>query len=819
MRRLLSTVVLAALFSSALVVLPVAADPESPKPHPVVPTLRTGPATGATSFSTVGATWDASSTGHVELRTRTRGAWSSWTPLEPYDAGPDATGDDARSATQKVVSEPVWVGASDRYETRSTGKVVGLQVVTVDPGTSAADAVDGPSGANVAAASAAQPTVYTRAQWGADESQRSVHGSGCATPDYSSTVKVGFVHHTAGDNGYAANDVPRIIRSIYAYHVQTNGWCDIGYNFLVDAFGRVWEGRYGGITRPVIGAHTGGHNALSFGVALLGKFTDVAPPARMLTGLKDLFAWKLGLTYADPTSSAQLTSGGGGTSKFPAGSTNTFNVVSAHRDAGNTECPGLKMWPMLPDLRPQIRTQMGAGLVLPKASGTSSPYQGSGVTVTSGVLESQQWSLDVRSADGTLVRSYAGLATDTISQAVDLKDSSGAWLPVGSYTLTLSSNAGANVAVPWKTTLDVTGSTPTVTSFTPVTPARLLDTRTTSPLGPTGTVSVKVVGVGGVPSSGVAAVAVNLTGIASDTATFLSAYPGGTSWPGTSSVNLAIGQTHATLVVPKVGTDGTVTVYNGAGSTHAIVDVVGYYSSAGSTFTAVTPSRLIDTRSAGGVFSDGETRTVQVGGQAGVPADATAVVANVTVTQTSAQGYLSAYPDGAARPATSTLNFSRGETAANRITTGLSAGKLDLYLLGSSAHVLVDVVGYYAGVGSQYTPVAPARVLDTRSANGVPGTEKVAGDSTTVVPVAGRGGVPADATAVAVTLTTTGVTRDGYVTAWSGAGARPVVSDVNTWKGHDVANLAVISLASGSLSLYNFGDPAHLVADVVGFYR
>lgn len=161
-----------------------------------------------------------------------------------------------------------------------------------------------------------------------------------------------------------------------------------------------------------------------------------------------------------------------------------------------------------------------------------------------------------------------------------------------------------------------------------------------------------------------------------------------------------------------------------------------------------------------------------------------------------------------------------GEVAANRFVSGLSKdGKLSVYARVARADVVVDVVGWYGASGTTYTPVTPARLLDTRAAVGVPGKTPVADGSTTVVPVAGRGGVPSDATAVVMTLTTTGVTRSGYVTAWDGVGSHPLASDVNPWPNHSVGNLVVVRLGSGGVSFYNAGAPVHLIGDVVGYFR
>ncbi len=834
MRRLLSITVLSALFSSALVVLPVSAQPGPVRPHPVSAALRTSAApSGSALFSTIGATWERGSTGTVEVRTHSDAGWSAWNRLEVYDAGPDTGSDDAaREAQLPLDSGPIWVGKADGYQSRTSGKVLGLKVVTVDPGTSPADARVGAAvRGDVAQAAASQPTIFSRAEWGADESLRSFNGSKCATPDYSGSIRVGFVHHTDGANGYAPGDVPGILRGIYAYHVKSNGWCDIGYNFLVDAFGRTWEGRFGGVDRPVIGAHTGGHNSNSFGTALLGNFTSVTPPDVMLSGLADLFAWKLAPYYADPNGTAKLTSGGGGTSRFASGTTNSFNVISGHRDAGYTACPGDAAYPLLGTIRDGVRSRMAAGLVQPAISSRTATFQGEGVTVSAGTLTQQTWSLDLRrTGDTAVLRTWTGLAQGSLSQFVDLKDMSGAWLPAGAYNLTLSSNAGQAVAVPYVVGLDIAGPTeaggPVATRFTPVAPARVLDTRTGlgSSIGkmavsPRSRVTVKVTGTGGVPATGVKAVAVNLTGIVHGGPTYLSAYPADKAWPGTSSLNLAKDQVHATFLMPKVSPDGSISVYNASGSTDVVVDVVGYLSTdEGQTYSAVTPTRVLDSRKTGEEFTNGTIRAVQIAGQAGVPADATAVVANLTLTGSTTQGLASVFPAGGTRPPTSTLNFEKGEVATNRFLTGLVDGKLSVYTQVGKVDVVIDVVGYVGGTnGSAYYPLDPARVLDTRKAVGVAGTSPVGGGSTIAVPFAGQGGIPGNATSAVFTLTTTDVSRGGYVTAWSGAGPRPGVSDVNTWTGHDVPNLALAQLSGGSLSLFNAGGPVHLIGDVVGY--
>ncbi len=177
----------------------------------------------------------------------------------------------------------------------------------------------------------AQPTIRTRAQWGADESLRS------RKPKYG-TVRAGFVHHTVTANDYAREQVPAIIRGIYAYHTQSRGWSDIGYNFLVDRFGRIWEGRYGGVTRPVIGAHTYGYNDMTTAMSAIGNFEETKPSAAILRAYARLFAWKLALHGVGIPSKPDLDG-------------QEFGAISGHRDAGTTACPGQNLYAKLRAIR------------------------------------------------------------------------------------------------------------------------------------------------------------------------------------------------------------------------------------------------------------------------------------------------------------------------------------------------------------------------------------------------------------------------------------------------------------------------------------
>jgi uncharacterized protein with LGFP repeats len=233
-------------------------------------------------------------------------------------------------------------------------------VALVDPGTTpAASAASGPGARGAAAAapavltgparatsatpaSTSQPRIVSRRGWGADPALK----SHCDPPRRASTVKMVFVHHTAGSNSYTRSESPSIVRSIYAYHTQGQGWCDIGYNFLVDRFGTVYEGRAGGINTPVRGAHAGDYNVKTVGISLMGNFQKVRPSRAMKRSLTRLVAWKLSSYYRYPRTRARIAGHG-------------FKKISGHRDAMSTACPGRYAYAFLPALRRRVARVAG----------------------------------------------------------------------------------------------------------------------------------------------------------------------------------------------------------------------------------------------------------------------------------------------------------------------------------------------------------------------------------------------------------------------------------------------------------------------------
>jgi uncharacterized protein with LGFP repeats len=196
-----------------------------------------------------------------------------------------------------------------------------------------------------------RPSIVTRRGWGADESLRE---GGFV---YTKKVKAAFVHHTASGNNYSCSQAPSVIRSIYRYHVVSSGWRDIGYNFLVDKCGNIYEGRAGGVAKPVMGAHTLGFNNDTMGIAVLGTFGSTKPSAASVTAIARLTAWKLGLYGADPRGKTYLKSGGG--NLYPKGKNARLNVISGHRDGFATDCPGSLLYGKLGSARTAAASYQG----------------------------------------------------------------------------------------------------------------------------------------------------------------------------------------------------------------------------------------------------------------------------------------------------------------------------------------------------------------------------------------------------------------------------------------------------------------------------
>ena len=355
------------------------------------------------SFSTIGVTWRAGTAAAgtvVQARTHTGGQWSAWSDLDVVDA-PGAGDRPNASASGGLVhrdgTEPSYVGPSDGYQVQvsspSGRSPADVQVVAVDPGTSPADATAA-SGEGVpassASAEASQPTINSRASWGANEALRN-----CG-PDYMSTVKAVVVHHTVSANGYSSSAVPSMIRGIYAYHTNGLGWCDIGYNVVVDRFGRLWEGRFGGLSRPVMSAATGGFNTYTSAISALGNFDTASAPAAMVDAIARFASWKLGLHRVNPAARTSLVSGGGPYTGYPAGRVVGLPTIFGHRDSNLTACPGRYLYAQMATIRAKAYAYTGPSLFSPGLTYTRlSTNDFQSFVVNAGTHGTQSWSMSV----------------------------------------------------------------------------------------------------------------------------------------------------------------------------------------------------------------------------------------------------------------------------------------------------------------------------------------------------------------------------------------------------------------------------------------
>jgi hypothetical protein len=297
----------------------------------------------------VGLTWSGLEPAGLEVRPQHADrSWGEWLPLDGNAGeGPDAS---TGEPSNHVSAGPAWIGRDiRRIEVRVTeGTLPDLTVHAID---SDPVTLRGASLSGVASGDTPQPRIIPRAAWGADESLRLAN---CPSgPDYGPPVRAAVVHHTVNSNDYGPSDSAALVRGIYYFHTQSNGWCDVGYNFIVDRFGQIFEGRFGGIAASVIGAHAGGFNAGSTGVSYLGNSntTDISPQA--YNSIRSVLAWKLALTGVNPLGSATFTvqSSTCECQNWPPGTVVTIPAVTGHRDLNATGCPGAALYDLLNQLR------------------------------------------------------------------------------------------------------------------------------------------------------------------------------------------------------------------------------------------------------------------------------------------------------------------------------------------------------------------------------------------------------------------------------------------------------------------------------------
>jgi hypothetical protein len=330
----------------------------------------TSEAMSTDEFALLGFSWPAHApTPTVEVRVRTGGAWQDWRLLPILDDRPDAGGGEA---TLHHATQPLWVGSADGVRVRVSGnRPARVTMSLIRPDTLAADtapALDQPVAARrttaAAAGEAPQPTVRPRTAWNADERWRDGRAS------YNDTILQVHVHHTVNANDYTRAETAGLIRGMYYYHTHTLGWSDLGYNFLVDRFGRIWEGRGGGITRAVRGAHTLGFNTTSCGVSVIGNFEEGRPSEAVVAAVAQVAAWKLGAYGRDPLGTVRVLSEG--SDKFSRNARVTLPVIDGHRDTNDTACPGSLLYARLGDIR-RAAAAILAGAAGPVVTATAPP--------------------------------------------------------------------------------------------------------------------------------------------------------------------------------------------------------------------------------------------------------------------------------------------------------------------------------------------------------------------------------------------------------------------------------------------------------------
>ncbi|MGB4809897.1 MAG: carboxypeptidase-like regulatory domain-containing protein [Candidatus Phosphoribacter baldrii] len=344
--------------------------------------------------------------------------------------------------------------------------------------------------------------------------------------------------------------------------------------------------------------------------------------------------------------------------------------------------------------------------------------------------------------------------------------------------------------------------------------------------------TIPVSGVAGVPSVGVAAVAVAVSVVAPTANGYVTVWPSGSAMPLATAVNFVAGQTKTNLVKVPVDASGSISVFNFAGTTGITTDVVGFFVDESGTFThnqsfqSVTPVRVLDTRPTP-VAGGGSVDAVVVGGSTGVPATASAVEIQVEAVNPSAAGYLTVWATGSTRPVVSNVLFGKGQTIVTSAIAPVGAGGKISIFTNVPTDVVVDICGYYdAGAAGRFHAINTTRLFDTRSAGGT----KFGQGQTRSIPVAGvtvQAGTPAvsvtpvpvDATAVVFAATAVNNSSASFLTFWPGNQGQPLAAMLlpnAPWQLTD--NLIVSGIGSGGIKAYNHGGTSDVVIDVNGYY-
>ena len=414
-------------------------------------TLATDPSSGLfesdplrVDVTLAGVSWSATAPRAAWVRGSDDGtAWTAWTPLTiDAEHGPDPGTEEARR--QRSASEPAYLGEVQWVQFRVDGPSNDIQAEVVETAGRQRSLLERASdlwrrigwGSDDAGAAPDQPPIIGREVWGGD---RCVAGKEDDEPSYTDGVRTMFVHHTATAGAYSEAGAADVVYAICNYHAHTRDWKDIGYNFLIDVYGNIYEGRAGGVDEPVWGAHTGGFNYYSFGVGLIADHNSSPVGTATFDSLVALGAWKLDVHHVDPDSAVTIESLG--STLYEQGVEVSMATVSGHRDASATSCPGDLCYPLLGQFRERFRDVGGVKIfgvgpaVRPVAIGPTT----FGFVVT----EPVEWVFQVLDTDGAVVMEEAG-AGEEISIAWD-GTIDGALIEPGDYrvSLTATSESGA----------------------------------------------------------------------------------------------------------------------------------------------------------------------------------------------------------------------------------------------------------------------------------------------------------------------------------------------------------------------------------------
>jgi hypothetical protein len=306
------------------------------------------------------------------------------------------------------------------------------------------------------------PAMISRASWGADPRAFNTGSPGCSAPYYAPEVKVAYVHHTSGSNSYSRSRADDVVRGIYWFHTQERGYCDIAYSFLVDRYGRVFVGRFGGADLPVIPGSQAGFNPYTFSVSLMGNFQIASPPKAAIASLERVLAWRLDVAHVPATGKTTLVSQGYDTDRYPPGVRVTMHTIEGHRRTSQTDCPGDHIEVLLPQIRRTVAAMGGPKILRPRQSAQRVTPGNGTVRFTATATVPLRWTVTIRGRGGATIRTLAPPGRTTgLSATWNGYDGAGDPAPAGKYFAVIAGKTTSGSAPrPATLPIDVPGPPP-----------------------------------------------------------------------------------------------------------------------------------------------------------------------------------------------------------------------------------------------------------------------------------------------------------------------------------------------------------------------